>query len=465
MRLWLFLLCGGILETRELMASSSTIRVQWAPVEFADHYRVVATDGRSAVVSTHFGPEALIEELKSATDYTIRVTACLDAECLESADVPEMKASTEAEVWRIVGSGNSFDGAQRLVQDVNVNASILRYGEWAGPPLAGKVQLYYVPLQGDEKGAKIGQLATERAGSIEAVSRFLPVSGYGLLRACGPSPCPAGVNLGAQVALFQPVPMANGAVRLFFEAQGHDGRTRILSLDSQDGYVGRDFHRGAPTRCSTFADYAPGGGCEPALEIDVNEYVPNARQFKMGWPNRDAALWDAAPGTWMWFTTEYQDRRCSEWGFNFAYAVWDGERWVVQYREDGCPKLMIGSQAMAPMHLGGTRYKMYFNHHQSLRPVPGQGMLKPMRVIYSDAGLTGDTATVDFEDWEPRELSRPVQLQFPDGTPLSEAESSRLDDTFVYMPGGDPWFQVMYTNMSSPGAGPPFVGTAILMNP
>src|SRR5204863_5377213 len=93
-----------------------------------------------------------------------------------------------------------------------------------------------------------------------------------------PAECvnPPGIATG--VNLFQAVPLAPASdapderpvVRLFFEAPGRGGRQRIVYLDSQDGYEGRDFHRGAPTRCDTAADYGIGGGCEPALAIGVD---------------------------------------------------------------------------------------------------------------------------------------------------------------------------------------------------
>jgi hypothetical protein len=98
----------------------------------------------------------------------------------------------------------------------------------------------------------------------------------------------------------------------------------------------------------------------------------------------------------MWFTTEWPDGRCSTYGFNTAYAVWNGTRWEVAYRPDGCPKIIPGAQAPAPVHLGGTRYRLYFNLH----PRPGgvtnpQQALKPMRLIYGTAQATG----LKFEAW------------------------------------------------------------------
>lgn len=94
---------------------------------------------------------------------------------------------------------------------------------------------------------------------------------------------------------------------MFFEATGSDGKTRIFSVDSKDGFVGQDFNSGAALTCST----------------------------------------DSVTS-------------CSSVQHNHGYAVWDGTRWNVQYRADGCPKLFVSAQACLPMHLGGARYKMYF---------------------------------------------------------------------------------------------------------
>jgi len=132
------------------------------------------------------------------------------------------------------------------------------------------------------------------------------------------------------LALFQAVPLSpegGGRVRLYFEAEGYDGRTRILHLDSRDGYIGRDFHAGPATRCSTLADYSAGGGCDPSLDIGVDvdgangfPGIRNARQFKVAYPTRDSWAWDLAPGAFMWFTTEWPNGSCSTFGFNAAFA-------------------------------------------------------------------------------------------------------------------------------------------------
>lgn len=294
-----------------------------------------------------------------------------------------------------------------------------------------------------------------------------------------PAPrCAASRSLATQLNLFQAVPLApeaGGGIRLYFEAQGYDGRTRILHLDSRDGYVGRDFHRGTATRCSAIADYSPGGGCDPVLDIGVSgdgdRGVPaleSARQFKIAYPTRDSWAWNLSPGTFMWFTTEWRSGRCSTFGFNAAFAVWNGVRWTVPETAPGdpCPKLLRGVQAPAPVHLGGPRYKLYFNRH----PVPGGGTnpqttLKPMQLLYADGARTGDPAIVEFEDWEELAAARELHYVFADGTPLTEEEESRLDDYVVLAPTVDPTRLVMYSNMSSASTTPPFIGALVLINP
>ena len=77
------------------------------------------------------------------------------------------------------------------------------------------------------------------------------------------------------------------------------------------------------------------GGCDPVLDIGVSvdpdrgePGIENARQFKIADPTRDSWAWNLSPGTFMWFTTEWQGGGCSMFGFN-AFAVWDGRCWTV----------------------------------------------------------------------------------------------------------------------------------------
>lgn len=485
-------------------ASSSSLRVQWTPPAdtVVHHYALRAEERRSAVSIQAAGDvgEALIAGLKSATGYRISVRACLDEGCEAFLDAAEAaEASTPAEYWRVVGSGGSYATASRLVVDGNVGSHAFRYGPWAGAEKDGTIQLYYTPLQRDEKGVKIGQQKQPRPeDAVEAALAFEGVLGYGLMRACGelpvgpgappaPPECvnPPGIATG--VNLFQAVPLAptgdesstGGKIRLYFEAPGRGGRQRIVYLDSQDGYVGRDFHRGTSTQCQTAADYGPGGACEPALAIGVdidgpdegNPNLLNARQFKIAWPIAASTAWDQAPGTFMWFTTEWRDGRCSRFDFNVAYAVWNGKKWDVQYGEDGCPKVLAGVQAPAPVQTGSlngpARYKLYFS--RQLRPggpTDPRVAIKPFQVLYADPELTGDPARTDFDDWEPLETARDVHFLWPNGALLTEEEESRFDDFVALAPGPDHTRLVLYSDMSATGLNAvPFIGAAVLVNP
>ena len=86
--------------------------------------------------------------------------------------------------------------------------------------------------------------------------------------------------------------------------------------------------------------------------------------------------------------------------------------------------------------------------------------------IYADGGVSGDPATVDFEDWEQVAQAREVHVLWPDGSTLNVASESTLDDYMMFMPTGNPSLQIMYSNMSIPGSGlAPFIGMAVLVNP
>ena len=120
-----------------------------------------------------------------------------------------------------------------------------------------------------------------------------------------------------------------------FEATGADGKTRVLSVDSKDGYLGLDFNAGPAGTCSTATDYQSGGGCEPTVVIGVdgdaggNRGITNARQNKIAWPTLDSPHWDMSPGTFMVFTLD-RIASCTTYSMNHGYAVWNGSTWAVQ---------------------------------------------------------------------------------------------------------------------------------------
>jgi hypothetical protein len=137
---------------------------------------------------------------------------------------------------------------------------------------------------------------------------------------------------------------------------------------------------------------------------------------------------------------------------------------VLQYQENGCPKLLAGVQAPMPVHLGGARYKVYFNRHRQPGGVTNpQIAIKPMQMLYADPEYSGDPAVVDFEDWEPLADAREIHYLWPDGSLLNEDNESKLDDYMIFAPTPDPKQLIMYSNMSTGGQGAlPFIGSAAL---
>ncbi|OFW04395.1 MAG: hypothetical protein A3I61_11250 [Acidobacteria bacterium RIFCSPLOWO2_02_FULL_68_18] len=464
--------------------SSSRLQVSWtAPAEAVHRYVLTLTDGvTGASVGVETAETRLtVSGLKSATPHTAALRACLDEACATSLEADAAASGqTAEEYWQVRGTGSSYTGATRIVTDGNTYPYVILYGAWAGAALSGKAQLYYNPTIATEKGIKIAELSSGTNDSVAALSSYRGVSGFGLLRACEfrpgqPFSCP-GDSVAGLVTTTQAVPLdlsMGGGIRLFFEAMGTDQRTRIMYLDSRDGYVGRDFNGGAKTICNTLADYSAGGGCVPEVIVGVggdtlngNPGLSNARQFKVGYPTRRDWRWDGAAGAFMVMTAEFQPPCSSNSFFNAAMAIWDGIRWGVQTDAAGCPKYLAEVQAPMPVHMGGARYKMYFSHN----PIPSTGManplsdIKPLKVIYADGGVAGDPATIDFEDWEQVAQAREVHLLWPDGSMADAVNESQLDDYVMFMPTGNPLVQVMYSNMAVPGQ-VPFIGMAVLVNP
>jgi hypothetical protein len=112
-----------------------------------------------------------------------------------------------------------------------------------------------------------------------------------------------------------------------------------------------------------------------------------------------------------------------------------------------------------PVHLGGTTYKLYFSNNRVMsgRSANPQADIKPVRLMYADG--------LEFDDWEGVEMAREVRFLWPDGSQLTGAEESRLDDFYFFLPGGDRNEQVMLTNMAAVAGRPPFIGTAVLLDP
>jgi hypothetical protein len=447
--------------------SSTQLRVSWSAPESGavPRYEVswgeAASPSRSSRVVTATTLD--LADLAAGTAYRIDVAPCSAINC-STSDTTSIATQTPAEVWQMQGSGSSIAGLTRIVSDGNVKIHVLRYG--IGSASAGRMLMYYGPMQQTAKGLAVATTATtanylnfdSRAGSAGLVSP------------------PSAATLVREVATGQGVPLAanmGGRIRLFFEAAGADGRTRIMSLDSQDGYTGFDFNGGASGVCATQADYATGGGCAPTIAIGVdgdatapNARIPNARQFKIGVPTMTDWRWDGAAGTFMVFTTDLVTG-CSTAQPNQGYAVWSGNAWQVQYQTNGCPKLFPSMQAAHPLHLGGTRFKMYYGDpSDQAGRVAGSNLpfLGPKKVIYANGARSGDPNRVDFEDWDPPSAGRRLVFLWPNGSPLNATAIGYIDDFSVVMPTGVSDVQVLYVAITD-GTVAPFASAAILINP
>ena len=456
------------------MASSTRLAVSWTRPDRAHHVEVVAREGLQgtavrAVVAAD-ATAVTLAGLKAATTYSVTVVACDDVACTRPAASAPMEHATDTEYWQFEGSGNTVDRLTKVVSDGNARLSATRFGPDADA-LANHVQLYYGPMSRDRRATLAAGVASGPADA-SAPDTFLGFTSRA--GASGVTSPPTPTPLIASIATGQGVPVTHpdgGFVRLFFEAQGADGRTRAMWVDSKDGYRGLDFNAGPTMTCETAADYAAGGGCAPTVaiavdgDVDGNPRIRNARQFKVAWPTLDAPHWDLAPGTFMVFTVD-RIEGCSAASHNHGYAVWDDARWVVQYRDDGCPKLFVSAQAAFPLHTGGSRYRLYYGDPslQEGRGTSNLPFLGPKKLLYADGAVSGSPERIDFEDWEPQDSARDIVFLWPDGTMLDARAEGYIDDYHLLTPTGSADLQVMYITITD-GAIAPIAVAAVLRNP
>ncbi len=431
--------------------SSGRVNAQWNSAASIDHYAVTATKATGGVpIVFNMAAAGTITGLESATEYRITLKACVDAACSSSLDGGSATVTTDEEYWQIRGTGSTFATADKIVSDGNTKPWAVRWGADAGTELAGKAQLYYDPISSTEKGIKIGTNGNTPS-SASSVASWTALSGYGFHRN------DSNGKAGTGPLTFQVVPRTGGKTQLFYEATDSDGHGRIYSIMSTDGWLGRDFNKSTSTICQD-SDLLAGGNCAATLEIgiasDGNPHVNEARQFKILLPTLDTWTWDGASGTSMVVTLHFgNDPTCSSTFFNMGFATFTNGKWSLEYGSNGCPKTIPGIQAPMPLHLGGLRYKLYFNHNTSSN---GGTTSKPLKLLHFD-GAT----------WEDISQAHRVNVLWPSGTLLTDEEKSMFDDYQVWMPAASPLLQVMYSNMSCPnnGCGPPFIGMAVLVNP
>lgn len=451
--------------------SSTRLTLSWAaPTDYTvDHYSISASEtvGNTSLSYsvTANNTSATLTGLKSGTAYGVVVSACKDAACAEAGSAAAVSGTTSEEYWQLQGSGNSTSGLTRIVSDGNALISATRIGPDAGGSTASRIQLYYKSSLSHGPSIAVTSQDTDAAISSSYLSFTSFGTSYGLVT---PSPS---ATLVSEVGGVHAVPLKSGGVRLFFDPLGSDGKSRIMYLDSKDGYVGRDFNSGSATNCSTAADYNTGGGCAPTVIIGVegdsiqpNSKIAHARQFKVGFPALNDWRWDQAAGTFMVFTTD-SIPGCTTYMMNHAYAIWDGTNWVVQYESNGCPKLFKSAQAAFPLHMGGVNYKLYYGDPSVTagRLSTSMPFLGPKKLIYADGVLSGSTSTVDFEDWESQAQARNVIFLWPNGDQFDNTAEGYIDDYYFIAPTGNLDLQVLYMAISN-GTEVPFGAAAILLN-
>jgi hypothetical protein len=457
--------------------SSTQLQVTWSPsgADQTHHFEISGIEnvqGTEVRVSAAAGAtSATLTGLKSHTTYAVTVKSCANEACTSSSAAAAIAVETDREHWQLTGSGGSVSGLTKAVSDGNARLSATRFGPDAGA-MANRVQLYYGPLNSGARWALAAGVASSEANASNPDSYLTFTSRAGSTGLITPATAATMVQL---VATGQGVPVKRelgGFVRLFFEAQGADGKTRAMSIDSKDGYFGLDFNSGADTLCSTAADYSTGGGCVPTVTIPIegdangNNRITNTRQHKVAWPTLDSPHWDMAAGTFMVFTSD-RVNGCTEYQQNHGYAVWDGAAWKVQYRANGCPKLFTSAQAAFPFHSGGVKYRLYYGDPSISEGRATSGnlpFLGPKKLIYADGRVTGDPAVVDFEDWEPQTSARDVVFLWPNGEQLDARAEGYIDDYHFLTPTGSLDLQVMYITITD-GAIAPISVTATLKNP
>jgi hypothetical protein len=418
--------------------------------------------------------EVEINQLRSDTLYLVSLEACIGNSC---GYLGPMEKRTTQEVWQLAGEGQNYEGITPVIADGNTKPWVIRLGTDAPEDLEGRLQLYYDPLTQSEKGVKIGFIEEAPTPNPNTWMPFSEIPGYGLLR-----DAPGGPDLGEGTgpATFQAIPLSKssgGNVAIIFEGElNEEDGIAVYRIDSVDGVVGRDFHPGEETQCEA-QDFGPDGACPASLLLHKGSLPDNllssVRQSKVLVPIQDEGTWNEEAGSRMLTTLHFTDERCSNSFFWGGYAVYDGDTWSIEVDEEGCPKGWPGMQAPEALHMGNGLYRAYFNHNEMIkqRGASVHDFVKPMKTLYADARKTGDPDIVEFEDWETIDQAHDITILWPDGTALTEAEESRLDDHVIMTPTGHMDHLALYTNFSCVSTDedtslcPPIIAMAYLLNP
>lgn len=459
--------------------SASKLKVSWtAPMSFTvDHYEIVASESIKGTTESLAVPVSqlsdTLELLKSGTAYTINVRACADASCASYmvCGANETTITTWDEYWQVQGTDSGFTDASHLISDANtLNYAFVYDSSWAPSGFGGKIRYYYNPLSVSEKGAKPAVTTSPGVtGNLPSVTTFGTDPGTGFF--VNPSSCPTTDNAINFIGQTIAVPF-NGKVRMFMEATSDDNHSRLYQIDSQDGYIGKDFDSSGDSacRCSS-GDFVFGADCSLDTVMGVstdpnfsqNQKINHIRQFKIGYPMRNDWLWDGSDKTFMVATIDLTDLNGpNTYKMTQAFAHYDSltQQWAFEYNGT-YPKMFDGMQAPSIVHLGGNKYKMYFSYNWALKNQMIGFTTKEVRVVYG----YDDDGMIYFNDWESVPQGRNVHYLWPNNIELTQPYETQFDDFHMFMPTGDPDFQVMYTNVGIPPSMIPFVNYCLLLNP
>lgn len=436
-------------------ASSSKLQLQWKAIEGATSYLIQYKENSDTSSSTNQAVSAqetstIIPNLKSGTTYDFEVFACVDSTCTSSQSLGTTTAATEEEYWQIQGTGNGFETATQIVK----SGSVLSYAVIS--PATGKINLYYNPFfsgeNKDQSEIKGGvAIATLSSGeSVVEGETFDVQEEYGLQHPCfdmGKTTDSCGTEILTNIKASQVLPLASGVVRIFFEAEGQDGHTRIMSIDSADGLVGLDFNTGEETSCATTEDYDT--SCVPTVRIGVvgdatrESSLVQARQFKIGYPKQESWLWDEIEGTFMVITG--QDT-CGTSEDGLFYALFDGEEWNVEEDGNGCAIPVVkNGHGPVVVDLSRNVYKLYYEDEHLFST--DKSVAKPLKLLYGNTQNTGDLEIMEITDWETAEKARDIHFLWPDNSEVSDENEAGFGDHYIYFPTGDPTVQIMYLNL------------------
>lgn len=467
--------------------SSTQLFVEWNEHLEYEWYILTVTDGVTGEVEqlTVFEDEIVLAGLKSSTEYRVELRACMDDICQRGEDGGETSAMTSEEYWQLIGDGGSgYTSVTEVVEDGSTLSYVMPVGEYV-EDLEGIVRMYYnaQPQPGQEDSGGIRYADSEDGGVSFGESTGL------FLRECQTHPDPMAAGLEAdtecpetqlEMLAFQIVPMYYSlGTRIFFEAfspADADHVMQIYQLNSQDGWLGVDFDQKMDSSIcgdSSERELITGGTCEPELLISssqisaLHDGLSNARQHKIGYPIQDSGwLWDEEPGTFMVITGSDE---CEQTRDGLFYANWTPFVWEVVQEEDCAKPLVMNAHGPVIVHLGESRYKLYYENYLYADEMKGRFISKPFRVIYGNGELD-DTSGVSYDDWESEEDAREVTFLWPDGTILSAAEEAGLGDHMIWVKDGDLQMQWMYMNLggfdnADWGRGSAGIGRAVLLNP